>query len=321
VRAVCEACVKAGGRAAGAYEVADGAIGGYGELGTVALLNSKGGFAYHSATNASFTVTVAAGDATGWAHAEGWRAADLDPAALGRRALEKALAGREVRDLAPGRYTVVLEPAATAELVAWFLGGAFSGLAVEEGRSPLTGKLGERIGGENVTIVEDPAALRARPFDEEGTPTPRLTLVEKGILKALVHDRRTARKAGAAPTGHAPRQPSTWGPHPRAISMAGGVGGVEDLVKSVEKGVLVTRFWYSNTVDERQGIVTGMTRDGTFWIEKGEVRHAVRNLRFNESLVSLLGRIERLGAAQRVFGAMVPPLVVRDFHFASATKF
>ena len=321
VKEVVAACAAAGATAAGAFEVVDGSIGGYGEIGTVGFLNSKGVFAYHRGTHAAFTVTVTAGEGTGWAHAESWRAADLDPAALGKRALAKALAAREARDLAPGKYTVVLEPAAVAELIAWYLGGGFSAQAVDEGRSPISGKLGQKIAGDNITLTDDFAELRARPFDEEGTPTRRVVLIEKGVQKGLVHDRKTAKKAGVAPTGHAPRQPSGWGPGPRALVLDGGTGSVEDLVKTVDKGVLVTRFWYTNTVDERQGIVTGMTRDGTFWIEKGEVKHAVRNMRFNESLLPFLSRIERLGAQQRIFGALVPPAVVRDFNFSSGTKF
>lgn len=321
VKQVVDACAAKGAKAAGAFEVTDGNVGGYGELGTVAYLNSRGLFRYHASTGASFTVTVTAGDSTGWARGDGWRLADLDPAALGARALEKALAGREARDLAPGRYTAVLEPAAVAELVAWYLAGSFSALAVDEGRSPLSGKLGERVGGENVTLVADHAALRSCPFDEEGMPTRRVALIEKGVQKGLFHDRKTAKKLGAEPTGHAPRQPSAWGPQPSAIVLEGGEGSVEDLVRTVDRGVLVTRFWYSNTTDERQGMVTGMTRDGLFWIEKGEVRHALRNMRYNETLLPLIGRIESLGAPRRVYGSLMPPAVVRDFHFSSGTKF
>ncbi|HVY61354.1 MAG TPA: TldD/PmbA family protein [Planctomycetota bacterium] len=321
VKAVVDACAAAGATAAGAFEVVDGSIGGYGEIGTVGLLTSKGTFAYHTGTYASFTVTVTAGEGSGWAHGESWRAKDLDPAALGKRALEKALASREAQDLEPGKYTVVLEPAAMAEFVAWYLGGAFSAQAVEEGRSPISGKLGQKIAGENVTIRSDVAALRGRPFDEEGTPTQKVVLVEKGVQQGLFHDRKTAQRAGVKPTGHAPRQPSGWGPQPRAIVLEGGTGTADDLVKTVERGVLVTRFWYTNTVDERQGIVTGMTRDGTFLIENGAVKHAVKNMRFNEALLPLLGRIERLGAAERIYGALVPPAVVREFNFSSGTKF
>jgi predicted Zn-dependent protease len=321
VKAVVDACAAAGAKAAGAYAVSDGSVGGYGEAGTIAFLNAKGVFCYHASTDASFTVTVAAGTGTGWAHAESLRAADLDPAALGRRALAKALASRETRDLAPGRYTVVLEAAAMAELVAWYLAGAFSAQGVEEGRSPIAGRLGERLGGENVTLTDDVAALCARPFDEEGMPTRRVVLIERGVQKGLFHDRKTAKKVGAEPTGHAPRQPSGWGPGPRAVVLAGGAGTADDLVKTVEKGVLVTRFWYTNSVDERQGLVTGMTRDGLFAIEKGEVAYAVKNMRFNESVIALLSRIERLGAPVRMFGALVPPAVVRDFQFSSGTKF
>jgi PmbA protein len=321
VRKVVEACKAEGAKAAGAFEVVDGRVGDYGERGTVAMLNSKGLFRYHASTAAEFVVTATRGDATGWARGESWRVGDLDPAALGRRALAKAVAGENPRDLAPGRYKVVLEPAAAAEFCAWYLAGAFSALAVDEGRSPLSGRLGERIGGENVTVTDDVAALGASPFDEEGTATRRVTLIEKGVQKGLLHDRKTAKKLKAENTGHAPRQPSTWGPGAKAVVVAGGSGTAEDLVKTVDRGVLVTRFWYSNMVDERQGLVTGMTRDGLFWIEDGEVRHPLRNMRYNESVIGLLSRIDRLGAQERMYGALVPAMVVKDFNFASGTKF
>lgn len=321
VKAVVDACAAAGAKAAGAYAAVDGSVGDYGEAETIAFMSSKGVFAYHASTGASFTVTVTAGAGTGWAHGESWRAADLDPPALGRRALAKALASRETKELEPGRYTVVLEAAAMAELVASYLSGAFSAQGVDEGRSPLAGRLGEKLGGENVTLVDDVAACLARPFDEEGMPTRRVVLIDRGVQKGLYHDRKTAKKWKAEPTGHAPRQPSGGGPEPRAVALAGGAGSADDLVKTVDRGVLVTRFWYTNSVDQRQGLVTGMTRDGLFWIEKGEVRHAVRNMRFNESVISLLSRIERLGAPVRIFGALVPPAVVREFQFSSGTKF
>jgi predicted Zn-dependent protease len=322
VKAVVDACAAKGAKAAGAYRVEEGSFGDYGEAGELALANTRGLFAHHVSTSASFTTTVAKGDVSGWATGDSWRVADLDTARLGAVALEKALAAADPGDVEPGKYTVLLEPAAVAELM-WSLAGGFSGQAVDEGRSFLCGRIGGRIGAESVTIVEDFAhpLQRGTPFDGEGTARKRVVLVEKGVQKGLVHDRKTARKLGAEPTGHAPRQPSAWGPYPTSVVFEGGKGGVADLLPKVAKGILVTRFWYTNTVDERQAILTGMTRDGTYQVEGGKIVRAVKNLRFNQNLLDLLGAIEAIGAPQRMMGTVVPPLIVRDFNFTSSTKF
>ncbi len=322
VKKIVDACAARGAKAAGAVRVQDGSFEWYGDYGEFALANTRGLHAYHKPTNASVTVTVQKGDASGWATADSWAKSEVDPVAVGARALEKALAAQDPKDLEPGKYTVLLEPAAVAELM-WSLGDGFSAQAVDEGRSFLCDRLGRKIGAESVTLVDLYAhpLVRGRHFDGEGTARKRVVLVEKGVQKGLVHDRKTAAKMKAEPTGHAPRQPSSWGPHPGAVVFEGTKATDEELLAKVDKGILVTRFWYTNTVDERQAILTGMTRDGTFFVEGGKVKHAVRNLRFNQSLLELLENVVAIGASRRMMGTVVPPLVVKGFHFASATKF
>lgn len=322
VHEIVTACAAKGAKAAGAFRVQDGSFEWYGDYGDFALANTRGLFAHHRPTNASITVTVQKGDVSGWATADSWRLSEIDPARIGASALERALAAQDPKDLEPGAYTVLLEPAAVAELL-WSLGDGFSAQTVEEGRSFLCDRLGKKIGAESVTIVDDFAhdLQRGRPFDGEGTARKRVVLVEKGVHKGLVHDRKTAAKMKAEPTGHAPRQPSSWGPHPGAVVFEGGKGGLDDLLKTMDRGILVTRFWYTNTVDERQAILTGMTRDGTFFVEGGKLKHAVKNLRFNQSLLEVLENVVAIGAPRRMMGTVVPPLVVKDFRFASATKF
>src|SRR6266568_2840682 len=202
------------------------------------------------------------------------------------------------------------------------------GLAVHEKRSCLTDRLGQKIFGDNVEVRDDvfhPLQSGAA-FDGEGMPRQRVTLVEKGVAKNLVYSRSSARKMAAEPTGHGFPLPNEYGEAPMNIVMEGNKSSVKEMVASTERGLLVTRLWYIREVDPYRKILTGMTRDGTFLIEEGKVRYGVRNLRFNQSVIEMLGQIEMLGAAERTsgeesFDMVVPPLKIRDFNFSSVTKF
>ena len=296
----------------------------------VAVANTRGLFAYHPDSYAQFTCTVRAPDASGWVdrHRRDWRA--LAISTLGATAIEKAERSRAPGEVPPGRYTVVLEPAAVAELVA-FLGWLGLGAQSEqEGRSFLSGRMGERITGADITLVDDGADPRSfgRPFDYEGTPRQRVTLIEQGIARAVVHDRRTARTAGVESTGHACAPPAVEGPLPYDLVLATGDRSLEELIASTERGILVTRFWYNRVVDARRTLVTGMTRDGTFLIEGGRLTRGIRNLRFNESVLEVLERADGIGreAEPTVFDysgncVVAPALRVRDFRFTGVTRF
>jgi len=204
----------------------------------------------------------------------------------------------------------------------------FGGLSVQEQRSCLTGRVGERLFGENINIRDDvfhPLQAGA-PFDGEGMPRRRVSLVEKGMVKSLVYSRRTSQKAGVEPTGHGFPLPNEFGEMPLNIVVDGNRHPLDEIIRSTERGLLVTRLWYIREVDPYQKLMTGMTRDGTFWVEDGEVKHGVKNLRFNQSLIAMLNQVEMMSQPQRAAGEesfemVVPAMKVRDFNFSSLTKF
>jgi predicted Zn-dependent protease len=291
------------------------------------LFNSRGLGAFHEETISEFSVTMLGESSSGWAKKTSPDCRELEPDALAERAARKALESREPREVAPGKYTVILEPAAVLDLLG-YLFSDFGGLAVHEKRSCLTSRVGQQLFGANINVRDDvyhPLQAGAA-FDGEGVPRQRVTLVEKGVVKRVVYARQTAHKVGAEPTGHGFPLPNEFGEAPINIIMEGGKSSVEEMVRSTERGLLVTRLWYIREVDPYQKILTGMTRDGTFWIEDGKVQHGVRNLRFNQSVIEMLGQVEMMSPPQRTAGEetfemVVPAMKVREFSFSSLTKF
>jgi predicted Zn-dependent protease len=291
------------------------------------LFNSRGLSAFHEETLAEFSVTILGREGSGWAKKTSPYWPELEPQELAERAAQKALNSRKPQEMAPGKYTVILEPAAVLDLLG-FLVLDFSGLAVHEKRSCLTGRVGERVFGENISLRDDvfhPSQTGA-PFDGEGVPRQRVTILEHGVVKNLVYARQTAHIMDTQPTGHGFPLPNELGEAPLNIVMEGERSSLEDMVRSTPKGLLVTRFWYIREVDPYQKILTGMTRDGTFWIEDGQVRHGVKNLRFNQSVVEMLRQVEMMGQPQRTAGEesfemVVPAMKIREFNFSSSTKY
>ncbi len=292
-----------------------------------ALFNSRRLRVYHEETMSEFSVTMMGPTSSGWAKRTTPQCRELDPAALADRAAQKALRSQGPRDLEPGKYTVILEPAAVLDLLG-FLMMDFGGLAVHEQRSCFTGRVGQKLFGENINIRDDvfhPLQAGA-PFDGEGMPRRRVTLVEKGVVKNLVYSRRTAQKLGVEPTGHGFPLPNEFGEMPLNVVLDGNRHTLDQMVHSTERGLLITRLWYIREVDPYQKIVTGMTRDGTFWVEDGEVKYGVKNLRFNQSLIVMLNQVEMMSQPQRTAGEesfemVVPAMKVREFNFSSLTKF
>jgi predicted Zn-dependent protease len=291
------------------------------------LMNTAGVSAWHHETMARFSITAMAADSSGWAKASACHHAELDSLQLARSAAEKAERSRVPQVAPPGRYTVVLEPAAVLDLVGQMFGD-FSATAVRDGRSFLNDRIGRKIFGENITIhddVCDPLQSGA-PFDGEGVPRRPLTLVDQGVVREIAYSRQAAAHTGVPPTGHGFPLPNEIGEAPANIVIAGGDSSVEEMVRSTERGILVTRFWYIREVDPYQKIFTGMTRDGTFLIEGGEVTSGVRNFRFNQSLIELLSNVEALSAPVRASGEesadmVVPAMKVRGFNFTEVTRF
>ncbi len=292
-----------------------------------AIFNSRGVAAWHAETMAQFSITAMAGDSSGWAKASAVSHADIDPVALARSASKKARLSRNPQEISPGRYTVILEPAAVLDLVGQIFGD-FSATAVADSRSFLTDRVGKKIFGENIQILDDVAhPLQAGvPFDGEGVPRRRLTLVEAGIPRELAYSRASAQRAGVEPTGHGFPLPNEVGEAPLNIVIAGGATPVEQMIASTDRGILVTRLWYIREVDPYEKIMTGMTRDGTFLIENGKLSRGLRNFRFNQGVMEMLNNVEALSPSVRAsgeeaFDMVVPAMKVRAFNFTEVTRF
>jgi predicted Zn-dependent protease len=288
--------------------------------GADAVGNRNGMFAYNRGTIANYTLTVRTNDGTGsgWAGAEHPDWARLDFGAISTRAIEKARLSRNPVAVEPGRYTVIMEPQAVGDLVQlmeFYLGARES----DEGRSPFTkqgsgNKVGEKIVDNRVTIFSDPRDpdLLSQPYDGEGLPLGRQMWVENGVLKQLYYTRFWGQKQNKPATGF-----------PSSVKMQGGPTSMEDMIKSTDRGILVTRLWYLREVDPRTILYTGLTRDGTFLIENGKLTKAVKNFRFNDSPLFMLNNIEAIGPAVRIAGTeaggavVMPPIKARDFNFTS----
>jgi predicted Zn-dependent protease len=281
------------------------------------------------------------GDSSGWQKANSPDVRNLDAAALAETAARKARESAAPGELAPGKYTVILEPAAVLDLVG-FMFWDFGGQALLDQRSFLNDRVGKKIFGENITIWDDVAhALQSgAPFDGEGVRRQRVKLVESGVVKRLVYARGTAAKikqselaaqlGEVVATGHGFPLPNEMGEAPMNVVFEGGPAGsrktVDEMIASTERGVLVTRLWYIREVEPYEKILTGMTRDGTFYVENGKLQHGIRNFRFNQSLVQMLSNVLEMGEPVRAsgeesFDMVVPAMKVKDFNFTAVTKF
>lgn len=284
-----------------------------------AIANSKGLVAYHPSTRASVCVTMQGPGGSGWAEATASSAASVDADMVASIAAQKALAQKRVRSVGPGRYTVVLEPAAVASLLEFLAAGATQE-DVERGSSFMSGRIGEKIAHESITIDDDHGheLHRGVPFDVEGVARRRVRLIEGGVVRGPVVGLMSARRANLEPTGHQTRSAlSGEVERPQHIVMAGGDHSLSRIIESTTNGVLVSRLWYVRLLDPRTLTLTGVTRDGTFLIEQGRVTVGLENLRFNVSLIDLLSKVQMLGRPIASSGMVVPPLKVSDFAFTS----
>ncbi|ALN80680.1 TldD/PmbA family protein [Lysobacter antibioticus] len=286
----------------------------------VAVANSKGNFGYQQATNFDYTCTVRTDDGrgSGWVGRNVKDASEFKADNEVRIAMRKATESAEAKALEPGKYTVILEPAAAAGLIS-FMMNFFDARQADEGRSFLSkkgggNKLGEQVYDPRVNISADPWDPRAPvlPWDAQGLAREKMAVVENGKVTALDYSRFWAKKQGKRAVGT-----------PGNLLMAGGDKSTAELIKGTQKGILVTRTWYIRMVDPQTVLLTGLTRDGTFYIENGVIKHPVKNFRFNESPVIMLNNIEELGRPVRVAGdessfvMMIPPMKLRDFTFTS----
>lgn len=299
----------------------------------LAIANSLGVWAYAPATTSDAELAALGDAGSAFAQRVSPDFGTLDIAGVAAEAVGKAKAAQKPRDLAPGAREVILEPYAVRDIVT-FLGSQLTGNAVEEGRSFVIGKLGQKITGDAITLVDDPFDPKCMPraFDLEGQPSERLTLIERGVAKAVVYDSGTAYRTREKNTGHAlPPNPFTPA-SPMHLRLEPGTKTREQLIRDTKKGVLVTRFWYTRWVHQLRTIVTGMTRDGTFAIVDGEIAYPVKNFRFTQSYHEALGGTLGVGSdlalllAGEQFGLQVsafrvPALHLASFNFTGATQY
>ena len=295
--------------------------------GTMLLANSRGLFAEYRHTHAECSVTFLEDDSSGWAKSGSPDLHQVDTDALAASASRKCEASRHPRVVDPGRWTVILEPAAVLDLVG-FLFYDFAGTAVLDQRSSFNKRMGKKIMGDNITIHDDVThpLQSGPPFDGEGVARQKVLLVDRGVPRNLVYARATAKKMKAKATGHGLPLPNQDGEAPFNLVVEGGKTSVEEMIASTDRGILVTRLWYIREVEPYEKVLTGMTRDGTFLVENGRIAAGVRNFRFNQGMIEMLSNVEQLGPAVRSAGEesfemVVPPMKVRNFHFSEVTKF
>ena len=291
----------------------------------VGIANTRGQFCFAPFTKASLTTVITGGEGgSGFSETFSGDIADIDAQEVGARAADKAVRSQNPVALEPGAYTTVLEPAATATLVGFLAWIGFGGRDYLEGRSCFSGKAGQRVAVPGVTIVDDAmdAGTVGVPFDFEGVPRQRVELVRDGVFLDAVYDLRTGKQAGKPSTGHALPAPNPDGPFPLNLVMSPGDSSMEQIIASTQRGILVTRFHYSNVVNPVESSITGMTRDGTFLIENGEVTGPVINFRFTQSILAALSSTSMIGdrtelASEFFFSASrVPAVKVEGFNFS-----
>jgi predicted Zn-dependent protease len=318
VRRACDLAAKKGQVAAGIFSSGQS---------QTAVGNSRGLFAAYSESHSQFSITMQEDPAASWAKADSADVRAIDSQKLAEKASEKVHLAVKTRELAPGRYTVILEPAAVLDLVG-FLFYDFAATAVEDKRSSLNERMGKQLFGKNISITDDVyhRLQKGAPFDGEGIPRQKVLLVDRGVPKNLVYSRASAKAARKSPTGHGFALPNEYGEAPMNLVFSGGDSSLEKMVAYTERGLLVTRLWYIREVDPYEKVMTGMTRDGLFLVEKGRVTGAVKNFRFNQSLIEMLKNVELISPAIRATGEesfemIVPAMKIRDFNFSEVTKF
>ncbi|MGC1371927.1 MAG: TldD/PmbA family protein [Candidatus Sulfotelmatobacter sp.] len=303
------------------------------------IFNSRGLNRWHTQTVAEVSISMLGADSSAWQKANSPDVANLDPVRMAEIAAKKAVDAAHPKEIPAGKCTVILEPSAALDIVG-FMFWDYSGMAILDQRSFLTGRIGSQLFGDNITIFDDVAhpLQSGAPFDGEGMRRKLIPLVENGIVNRVVYARATAermkrseQKGKVGPietTGHGFPLPNEMGEMPLNIVFAAPQNprSLDEMIASTERGVLVTRLWYIREVDPYEKIVTGMTRDGTFLVEDGQIRHGVRNFRFNESLIQMLSNVEAMSVPVRAcgeesFDMVVPAMKIRDFNFTEVTKF
>jgi PmbA protein len=290
----------------------------------IAVANSLGVAAFQRRSLAEMSLVVTGAGGSGYARTSSARLGDISGSGLGRIATEKCRASRDPQSLDPGEYVVILEAEAVADMVMMLSMYGLGALALQEGRSFMGGRLGQKICGDNISLWDDGLDPRGHRLacDFEGLPKQRVNLITGGVAENVVWDSYTANKEGRQPTGHALPAPNSWGPVPINVFVGTGDSSVGDMIAQTERGVLVTRFHYTNMVHPIKTVFTGMTRDGTFLIENGQIAGAVKNLRFTQSILEALSCVSLISADGKLTDYVwAPAMRVDGFTFSSATEF
>jgi predicted Zn-dependent protease len=296
---------------------------------SIAVVNSQGVRQWHSETRGEFSVSTS-DDPTlgqGWSTGAGRDISRIDAVRLGGIAIDKAVRSRNPETIPAGDYTVVLEPAAVGQMLLFLGFLAFSGKSFAQGRGVLSGKIGEKVTGDNITITDDPYLTEypGMPFDYEGTPKQRVVLIENGIARGVVHDRRSGIMATTESTGHALPPDNARGPYPKNLVMNAGSSSLEEMIASTERGILITHFWYLNYLNPMNAQLTGSTRDGTFLIENGKLTKPLKNMRATPAVLEVLSRVEMISKDRLVYpqysaAMFVPALKIAGFPFVEDTE-
>ena len=295
----------------------------------MAIATSRGAYAYHEGTTGTFSITAIGKNSSGWAEETDADISNIDSVSLARTAVEKAKKGRNPKSVKAGKYTVILEPAAVADLISFLGYGVFNTTAYIEGRSFLSGKMGKKICGKNINVKDDPYLPNGLgiPFDFEAFPRKSVQLIKDGVFTDIITDSKTAKKLKMKNTGHSLGPDDTWGPIPLNICLEKGNHTVNDMIKSTKNGILVTRFHYVNMLNPMQTTITGMTRNGTFIVKNGKVAGGVKNFRFTQSIIEALNNVEMIGNEGILQsggfwgGFNVPAMKIKNFNFTSVTDF
>jgi PmbA protein len=299
----------------------------------VAVLNSLGVETYQKYSDLFLHLIAQNDRGSGYASFVSRDPDRLQIESLTQAALSK-ISGGNVVEVPPGEYEVILEPDAVHEILAFMAYLGFHALAVQEERSFFCGHFGEKLLDGKVTIYDDgldPQGLQV-PFDFEGVPKQKVVFFDKGVARNITHDSRTAGRERKESTGHALIPPNTEGPIPINLFMEGGDSSLGKMIRSVRRGIFVTRFHYTNVVEPMKAVITGMTRDGTFWVEDGEIKHPVKNLRFTESILKAFSRVKAVSRERKICtsgsvygrrfitGTVAPAVQVEGFSFSGVSS-
>lgn len=322
VSQVCDASKRAGLTAAGAFHTTAQEL---------AIANSLGVFTYHRETQADINTVIMSDTSSGYAARLSKDVSEIDGEDIGREAVDRALRGVNPQTVEPGPYEVILEPYAVVDLLDFFSYLSFGALPYMEKRSFMSGRIGERVMDERISIWDDGLSSEGigTPFDYEGVPKQRVDFIQDGVAKGVVWDSYLAGKQGGdqRSTGHALPAGVTFGPMPLHMFMATGDASVEEMIASTKRGIWVSRFWYTRTVHPLNVVTTGMTRDGTFLVEDGKVVGPVRDLRFTQDYVAALNNVDMVGRdGMLVLGDIgggvrrVPALKLHDWNFTGVKE-